>query len=294
MNTTEEKKALTIKELKEWLEKPNGKEKNYSNVILKIKTMSEEDIIRKSIVCQFEYLDVWYGSNFVYEMLTKEISSYRNDLVSNGYRTLFISDILADQYPNNPPHLLFEDVAWWLANCIIHKCYEEGEILANIINKGLSTKFLKGGPDFKMAAWFILQMVNKCFGNVIDYSKFNYPENMVVYREALDNWNTKDPGLLDSIVSNLCEYHLTQASYGDVSDNAGYNDPAFLQFSETSWFVYAFEILTWLRVREKTGLKNPEKFTHPLMNLPLNRLPVEKAEIHKNELFETIVKKLKS
>jgi hypothetical protein len=66
-------------------------------------------------------------------MLIEEISSYRNDLVSNGYHTLFISDIPADQYPNNPPHLLFENVAWRLADCIIHKCYKEDGILVNII-----------------------------------------------------------------------------------------------------------------------------------------------------------------
>ena len=294
MNVVEEKTNLTIRELKEWLEKPNRKEDDYLSVISKIKIMIEEENIRKSIINQFEYLDIWYGDNFVYEMLIKETSSYRSNMVSNGYHTIFLSNILAEKYPNNPPKLSFDRVAYWLANCLIQKRFKESEILISIINNGLSTKFLNGGLNFKMAAWFIIEIINKGFENSINYSKFNYPKDMGVYQTALNSWNTKDMNLLDSIVSNLCDYHLLQASYGDISDNAGYDDPMFLQFSTTEWFVYAFEILTWLRVREKIGLNNPEKFTHPLMKLPLNQFPVEDIPFSKNELFEKIIRKLNS
>ena len=293
MNTTEEKVNLTIRELKEWFEKPNRKEKDYLGVISEIKKMSEEEKIRKSIVNQFEYLDIWYGNNFVYEMLTKEISSSKRDLITNGYYTLYISDILAEISPNNPPSPMFDKASWWLSNCLIQKWYKESKELVDIINKGLNTKFLKGGLNFKTAAWFIIELVNKCFDNIVDYTQFNYPEDMGVYQVAINNWNTKDLNLVDSIVSNLCNYHLLQASYGDVSESAGYNDPMFLQFSTTRWFVYAFEILTWLRVREKYGLKNPSLFTHPLMHLPLNQLSVEDMPFSENKLFNLIIKKLK-
>ncbi len=292
MNITEEKVNLTIRDLKEWIESPNRKEEDYFDVISEIKQMLEEEKIRKSIVNQFEYLDIWYSNNFVYEMLTTHTPSYRNEMSANGYQTIFISNILSEKYPNNPPKISFDQISWWLANCIIQEWYKESETLINIINKGLSSKFLKGGLDFKMAAWFIIKMVNQGFEISIDYTQFNYPEDMGVYQVALNNWNTTDLNLIDSIVSQLCDYHLSQASYGDISDDAGYNDPMFLQFSTTEWFVYAFEILTWLRIREKTGLSNPEKFTHPLMCLPLNRLDVENMSFPENELFEKIVRKL--
>ncbi len=213
-------------------------------------------------------------------------------MVSNGYHAIYLAEILSEKYSNNPPSPTFDQASWWLANCIIQKKYKESEILINIINKGLNTRFLEGGLDFKMAAWFIIEMVNQGFENSIDYTQFNYPEDMGVYQIALNNWNTKDLDLVDSIVSQLCDYHLSQASYGDISDDAGYNDPMFLQFSTTRWFVYTFEILTWLRIREKAGLNNPEKFTHPLMHLPLNRLDVEEVRFPENELFEKIVRKL--
>ena len=294
MNATEEKIKVTIKDLKEWLEQQNRKEEAYFRRISEIEKMSDEETIRKSIINQFDYLDIWYENNFVYDMLVKGTSSFRYDLVSNGYYVMYLSNILSEMYPNNPPSPMFDEASWWLSNCIIQKCYKEAETLLNIINKGLTTKYLNGGRDFKMAAWFIIEIFNKCFDNSIDYTKFNYPEDMKVYQMVLNNWNTNDLNLVDSIVSSLCDYHLSQASYGDMSESAGRNDPMFLQFSMTSWFVYAFEILTWLRVREKVGLKNPEKFSHPLMNMPLNQLPVENMHISGNELFDKIVKKLNS
>jgi uncharacterized membrane protein len=54
---------------------------------------------------------------------------------------------------------------------------------------------------------------------------------------------------------------------------ADQEDTMEIQFDNSSQFVYTYEILTWLSIREKIGLKNPEKFTHPLMGLVLNKLP---------------------
>lgn len=68
-----------------------------------------------------------------------------------------------------------------------------------------------------------------------------------------------------------------------------------VQFGQDNWFVYAFEILTWLSIREMIGLKNPEKFSHPLMHLELNKLTNESAPFPKNEvseLFEKVMERL--
>ena len=291
---TEKKISLTISDLKEWLEYPNRIEKAYLAVISEIESRAEETSIRKSIICEFDYLDNWYCHNFVYEMLTKGTSSYRNELVSNSYHVMMIAGIFAEKNPDNPPRLMsFEYIAWWLANCVIHKWHQESETLLKIINNGLHTKFLHGGPDFKMTAWFIIEMVAKGHKQGVDYKQFNYPKDMKVYQQALAHWDTDDMDFLDKMISTLCDYHLSQASYGSMANNAGLNDPAFLQFSTTVWFVYAFEILTWLRIREQAGLKNPENLTHPLMNIPLNKLPDDTISRPRNELFERILLRLK-
>lgn len=201
---------------------------------------------------------------------------------------------MTDIYPKNPPQPAFEKSAYWLANCLSQKWYQESEILIEIINEGLHTKFLDGGWDIKTASWFILEIANNGFQKSIDLSGLNYPKDMGVYQKALDNWDTENLTLLDDIISGLCDFHLNEASHGDLSDHASKRDPMFLQFSSTRWFVYAFEILAWLSIREKKGIKNPEKFSHPLMNIELNKSAKESAPMPKSELFKEVMAKLSS
>jgi len=286
--TTADKVAEAKNELKEWIDKSDTKDFYFDQAILKINEKLAESKVPKSIIVSFaSLLDNWYSNNFVYDLLTKEATTFKIDTVANGYHILKIADILADQFPANPPKLLFDKAAYWLANCLSEKWYKESEELTLIINKGLATNFLKGGLDFKPAAWFILEIANKGFKNTVDYSKFNYPADMGVYKEALDNWNTIDMGLLDSILSKLCDFHLENATYGDEEDTAG------IQFGSAKEFVYTFEILAWLSIRERAGLKNPDNYSHPLLNLTLNKLPVVASNRPKDELFDKIIEKLK-
>jgi hypothetical protein len=46
------KNFFTVKEVKERMEMPDGKEDNYSNAISEIKQMSEENVIRKSVLAE--------------------------------------------------------------------------------------------------------------------------------------------------------------------------------------------------------------------------------------------------
>lgn len=292
MNSTEQKVKETVAELKVWIDKPTRKEEDYQRRIDEINEELKSEKLKKSIRLQFEYLDNWYSDNFVYESLTTGYTTYKIDACANGYHILIISDKLSDLYPNNPPKLSFDKTAYWIANCLSQKWYKESEVIIEIVNKGLQTKFLDGGWDIKIASWFILEIANYGYQNSIDLSDFNYPDDMGVYQKALDNWDTTDLSLLDDIVSSLCDFHLNEASHGDISDNAGKRDPMFLQFSSTKWFVYAFEVLAWLSIREKNGLPNPEKFTHPLMNLELNKLVKGTSPLPQDELFDKVMAKL--
>lgn len=189
-------------------------------------------------------------------------------MTSNGYHILVLADKFGDIYANkNPPFLLFHKVAFWLANTFILNWKDKSRELVEIINKNLNTGVLKGGWEIKPSSWFILEIANKAFGLDYNLFKFNYPHNMGVYQNALGFWDTKDLDQLDSIASSLCDYHLENATYGKEETTPD------IQFGDSPWFVYAFEILTWLRAREIMGLNNPEKFTHPLMQLAINQLP---------------------
>lgn len=286
MSLTEQKIQETKRELLEWLEAPDRKEMDYDKRVNEIKNKLESGGILKAIFRQYDYLNNWYSSNFVYDMLSKGITSFRTDLVKNGYQVLLVSDKLTEIYLNsNPPYLSFDRVGYWLANCVIQKWYMEAEKLIDIVNRGLSTN-LKGGLDFKPAAWFILEIMNKGYDRNIDLKQFNYPKNMGVYQRAIDHWDTQDLNIMNNIISELCDYHLENATYGDPNDNLK------IQFSNPSWFVYTFEILNWLSIREMKGLDNPSAFNHPLMSIALNKLPKDTFPMPEDELFNKVMHKL--
>ena len=155
-----------------------------------------------------------------------------------------------------------------------------------MVLEGLDTKLLKSGQNYKITAWFIVSLACKAFSKNLITSKYNYPTDIKVYQQVLDKWNTTDNGEVNRIVSALCDYHLEQATSGDgknVSD---------IQFSLMNEFVYACEILSWLALREMRGYKNPETYSHPLMNLVINRLPKNAVAYQTTDLYERVVEKV--
>ncbi len=289
MNPTEQKIVETKKELKEWLENPVHQKNLTIHGLEKINQKLLEIKVPRSILVGFESLNNWYSNNFVYDLLENEQTNFKTEATANGYQIIILYETFLPQFPNNPQSPAFEKIAFFLANCVSEKWYAETDNLIKIINKGLNTRFLEGGKDYRHAAWFIIEMVNKGLNISIDYSKYNYPKNMGVYKGSLENWNTADLILMNNIVTKLCDYHLEQAFYG----NEDQEDTMEIQFDNSSQFVYTYEILTWLSIREKIGLKNPEKFTHPLMGLVLNKLPTVVTPRPVDELFEKVLAKVK-
>ncbi|NJM79745.1 MAG: hypothetical protein HC854_09180 [Flavobacterium sp.] len=287
MILTEQKLKETYQELKELLNNDLHKNNLIDN-LNEINEELEEVKIQRSVVNNFKSLSSWYSNLFVFDFLDNNVTSFRADATLNGYNVIMIYNEFLPQYPNNPRGPSFEDTGYYLANCIIEKWYVQSENLLRIINNGLNSGLLKGGDNFKPSAWFIIEIANKGFHNEIDYSKYNYPKSMGVYQEALNNWNTTDMGLLDNIITKLCDYHLENATYGDGENTM------HIQFDDCTRFVYTYEILTWLSIREMAGLPNLNKLSHPLMDLALNKLPKVVTPMPQNELFEKVMAKLKS
>ncbi|QIH33831.1 hypothetical protein G6053_13490 [Sphingobacterium sp. DR205] len=280
------KQNEAIAELKEWVQNPISIEDYTTYGVAKIEEKLNEVKVPKSILNGFESLDNWYTNHFVYEMLVDGKSEYRETAAANGYHILFLTNKFAELYPGNPPSLSFDRATYWLANCLLQNWYNETEILIRMINNAFSTDVLEGGWEIKSASWFIVEMVNRGFNIESDLSGFNYPEDMGDYQAAIENWNTNDLQLVDHIVTKLCDFHLENATYEDEETSPE------IQFGDSAWFVYAFEILTWLAVRKKIGLENPKEFTHPLMRLNINQLQKLKFEFPESDLFTKVLTKL--
>jgi hypothetical protein len=285
MTPTDQKVKEAFAELSQWVGSSEDELTTYG--LEKIKKKLEVSPLPGSVINGFRSVNRWYGNLFVYEFLKSNTTTSKREAVASSYHIMIIHNEFSKLIPGKEYGPMFEEAGLYLANCLSEKWYAESKTLLTIINQGLGTGFLNGGLDFKPSVWFIIEMANKGYGITIDYKKYNYPQSMGVYQEALDNWDTKDLVLLDAVVSKLCDYHLENATYGDGENTAD------IQFDDSAVFVYAYEILTWLSIREMVGLKNPETFTHPLMALELNKLPKVASTMPQNELFDRVLAKIR-
>jgi hypothetical protein len=284
MALTEQKVQEVVSELKDWFNKPNAEDFHFKEPSNQIEVILSEPKVQKAVMVDLKTLNSWYGNKFVYRALTENDLSTQPVFFASSYYVAIIADIFALGYPGNPPKVLFTDLAMFLANCLQAKWYDKSREVIDIINKGLSTKFLKGGLNYAKAAWFIVEIADKAFDITEDYSGYKRPGTLGVYQSALDKWNTTDLAELDKMVTDMCDYHLSQADF---------NEETPLEFSFVKEFVFTYEILAWLSVREKMGIKNPESFTHPLMQLAVNKLPEQPIPFNNIKSFEEILKKLK-
>ena len=102
------------------------------------------------------------------------------------------------------------------------------------------------------------------------------PKLEQAYVDALEHWDTTDMYQLQLMVETLCELHLAQATL-DLADaeEYGVDDIHNLRYRELfmpALYAFPYEILTWLKLRELKGIKNPKSFTHPLMKAPIAKM----------------------
>lgn len=285
MTLSDQKIKEVVSELKDWFNKPNAENFHFQEPSKQMEVILAESKVQKSVVVDLKALNNWYGNKFIYRALTENDLSTQPVFFASSYYIAVIADLFAFGYPGNPPKVLFTDMSMFLGNCLQAKWYDKSHEIIEVINKGLRTKFLNGGMNFAKAAWFVVEIANKAFNITVDYTGYKYPGTLGIYQQALDKWNTTDLDELDNIVVQMCDHHLSQADF---------NEGVPLEFSFVKEFVFTYEILAWLSVREKMGLKNPENFTHPLMQLPVNKLPVQPIPFRNIKSFDDILRRLKA
>jgi len=128
----------------------------------------------------------------------------------------------------------------------------------------------RGLPD-ALSSWFTLEIFSICFNITINKKIANYPrkDNFIHYQNILDKWNTNDIIEVEQMIYFLIELHGLNVE----KENRKYDTT--LLYATT---FFPFEILAWLKLREKAGLKNPTEFSHPLMNTPIAKMFLELKE----------------
>lgn len=123
-------------------------------------------------------------------------------------------------------------------------------------------KIIGVGDVYTPAHWFIFELYAKAYNKKLDHSQANYPENMKPYDEVLEKWDTKDLTEVQRLLYILCDVHLEQTKERKSDDE-------YFEFDNSQRWLFPYEILVWLKLREKHGLENPTEFLHPLMTNPV-------------------------
>ncbi|MBU3013265.1 hypothetical protein KO488_00750 [Poseidonibacter lekithochrous] len=137
---------------------------------------------------------------------------------------------------------------------------------------------LRAQKDYKLHAatrsWFLLDLFS--FVSKIEINKkiaiAPRKNKYEPFYDVLQDWDTQDEALIDKHITMLCEYHLIYATSQIENDSLkermkNYEIPCFQ--------IFPYEILAWLKLREQHGLKNPNKFTHELMNTKIVKVFLE-------------------
>ncbi|ABN54055.1 MULTISPECIES: hypothetical protein [Acetivibrio] len=94
------------------------------------------------------------------------------------------------------------------------------------------------------------------------------PEDLDVYKEALDLWLSPNLEEVKSVIDKMILYHSVLVS--DID-----NEP---EFGDYTYGFYPYEILFLMHIRRKLGLPVPDKFEDLLMNTPEAKVVINEPE----------------
>jgi hypothetical protein len=112
----------------------------------------------------------------------------------------------------------------------------------------------------------VMLLLADFFDLPMDRARYAFPAEdwMPAYYAALADWRSPDLTRIQDIVQAMCDFHIR---------NTRKNLTPFVWLAFETDFIFPFEVLLLLRLREWIGLSNPTHYDHPMMNNPLAVLP---------------------
>jgi len=195
--------------------------------------------------------------------------------LSNAYSRIMIDITIQTQECLHPSISIWMKTGGvFLANHIIANDWQSAEetLDAYISSINGDSSIIGYGHPEHQEAWFILDLSAKVFNKTYDKARAYLPEEYELFEEVLKEWDSEDTTTVLILVEKLCERHLLvnrtalQDRYDKEEDGEG------VMYVNVHNFMFPYEILTWLKLRELKGLKNPTEFSHPLMNTPIAKM----------------------
>jgi len=202
-----------------------------------------------------------------------------------GYLTLHITSMLCyidcdiygdDEYVmESKPQIEMDEISTLWGISFLMNDFEKADNMAKDLIDSLNTKgcIIARGNRTAYVEWFMVKLYALVMNIELDKRKPMYPKkdsNFKFYEEILDDWDTEDIVKVQLMIDTLCTLRL-DLTEPMLNEDDDFRKP-FLR-------LLPFEVIMFLRLREREGIKNPTKFTHSLMNTPLMTILVETSEI---------------
>ena len=238
-----------------------------------------------------DFISSWFHYNYIYSFLTTTDSA-ANDLSSLAKSTLLGIEannwdfFLGKNHEKYYSAIPFQNAIKHFSQALLLGWDTLAVNYGKLLIKMLYGKQYKGWHSAYKHAWFMLEIFCKWQGIELDYSRLSYPEDMKVYAQALQHWDTNDNELLSKLVNELVDFHIAESDEYERKNHIP-------DFSSADYFIFPVEILLWLNIRERM---NFAKYTpnNDLLKMSINNWQIQKVAIPAIEVVEKAKTKLLS
>ena len=221
----------------------------------------------------FAALSLYSYERFVHALLNKKETYIQNEelirAVNYSYLTLSLGAKSCKCY-NGKVGINMHRVSFIFALNILCSDEEIYSELGDHLLDSLNAKncIIKRGTEGALSSWFVIELYSLVVQKELHKKRARYPKDLSPYNMALEDWDSEDTDMINDIIGILCDKHLEKAII--PLENYDWDRKERLEIPTFQLFPY--EILAWLKLREKAGLKNPTEFSHPLMNTPIAKM----------------------
>lgn len=252
---------------------------NYNRAIRRFNKIIAAELHPIAARLIFTSLSSWYLDNGQNQIISKKDNATATEYFSNasayGYLLLYLSKInFHCKKTVSYEYFLIDEANDYMGRCLLCGWGDEyskiGEWLIESINYGSHKdedganvhQIIGVGQSDILVGWFLLDLYCLVYNKKYNEDNAYYPESLLIYQDVLDQWDTTDLTEVDKLVYKMADYHLEQTQEAK-------NDDEYFSFDDSNLWLFPYEILTWLKLRENKGLENPKKYSHPLMNTPV-------------------------
>ncbi|GHT15449.1 hypothetical protein FACS189426_23050 [Bacteroidia bacterium] len=185
-----------------------------------------------SIFTAMDFLSGWYHYNFIYNFLSnKKISD--DDLSISTIYALEANNIcffLGKKIETFKFSIQFDKAVGHMAQALLLGWDITGIKYGKLLLKMLYGKQYKGWHPVYKHPWFMLEIFCRWQNIQLDYPKLNYPKDMGIYQDVIDNWDTRNTDLLSQLVNKMVQFHIEASDENENEDRTS-------DFSSSDYFI---------------------------------------------------------